>query len=1521
MSTLRRLPERHRRGHWHALAWSPLRSARCALVLAAALCISQVSRSVYSEVRAGTAYVGRGLLVKSSRTHRLIRRHQAVQEADVKPGSKSSRTDGYKRLTQREHVLQRPDMYIGPLEPRNETVWVLKRTRAGNGSSQMLEQTLLLSPGLVQIYNEILVNAVDRQYQGISGREMSEIRIDVDAKKGDITIWNDGGAIPIEMHDSGMYVPSLVFGEFLSGNNFDDSKIRFTGGRNGVGAKATNVFSKEFEVRVDDPSTGKRFQQLWKDNMKTQLDPEISSLPSEVTRGSVMVRFRPDVRRFGLTNIDAHHRRFLLSRAWDAAACTRQNITVSFDGEPLQVQSFQEYSEQVLGPNVAMCDVRDDTGRLRAEISVAFAGDDGFRALGFVNGIRCSRGTHIKHVTDQLASAIADLAGQSMKKKPSGATVKQYIRLVVNVLVDNPGFDSQTKTKLTTTSSKLGFDLVLPSEFAQQVADLGVLDAAIRAMMASQRRVMRESLSVGVAPSLAKLEDAAHAGKPGHNCTLIVTEGDSAKALAIAGLAKLGRQHYGVFPLKGKPLNVRTATQKQLQSNDEIKHLMQIIGLKWGQEFNTWEDTEALRYQQLMIFSDQDLDGHHIAGLLINFIAALWPSLLEVHPRFLQRFATPVVKVFPKSKTSSSTAEHAFFTQGDFNTWQEKQGDGWNSRYRAKYYKGLGTSTRQEAMEYFSDTAKHVLDLVRTGPADDESILLAFEKDKAEDRKEWLQEYDSEKELDYSLPEASYRDFMDKQYIHFSTYDNVRSIPRLLDGLKPSQRKVIYWARQHLRGEKKVSQIMGLVSSATSYHHGEASLEKVIVSMAQNFIGTNNLNLLEPIGMFGTRLNGRDVHASARYIHTAMSPLSRFIFRKEDDDVLERQFEDGQLIEPKSLLPIFPLVLVNGFLGIGTGWACECPNYDPLEVVNALEKWIDGKPISPRLKPSYKGFQGNISVSNGKYYSSGKWHIYSSKGKKGPPDTVEITELPIGIWTDDFIAMVEEKAKRLRIMSAIHKCDDHDDERIHLLIGFDADELRQQLVQRNPRNSTDALQDAIVKHLGLEKSMPSNMWLFDSDVDEEGQLLKAELKKFDSPEGVIKAFERSRRPFYERRKAKQLQKAAHKAELTKNQLRCIQMVRNRTLAPEDLTACSLEAAGFQPMRRLAQSNSAEDADDETGQEDFEYILRMPLGAFSDQKAQALERNMLDAEKELRDLKHMSINDMWKDELRQFREEYVKIKKRERAPLKPELQPQERKDIERAFSQERKRRGRLANEQEGIESATWLEKQKKEQLRELCKYYGIAPQKSKQDFVNVLLLYGSMAFSSPDWNKLSVVDLAKHLKARGISQAGTRPELLNRISKAPVPEVPMSLTASQMKMELKEYGLKYSGKPAEELRQDIRKVRLRRAQAEKDLRQLSLDELADFASEKEEKVGGTRAQLIERLATVLVTACSEDIGLIPPRKKQGLNDRLLLWIRCCGEARKVLNIAGFEPVKKDTPLYKEARKCYEKELNKVARSGQ
>ncbi|EEY54223.1 DNA topoisomerase 2 [Phytophthora infestans T30-4] len=731
--------------------------------------------------------------------------------------------------------------------------------------------------------------------------------------------------------------------------------------------------------------------------------------------------------------------------------------------------------------------------------------EDGFQQMSFVNGICTTKGgQHVSYIVDQITAKLVGV----LKKKNKGEAVKpNYIKnhmfVYVSALIDNPAFDSQTKETLTTRANSFGSTFNLSDKFLKQLEKSGLVEKILLAATQGGSSGKRSRLT-----GIPKLDDANHAGTAkSKDCTLILTEGDSAKTVAVGGLAVVGRDYYGVFPLRGKMLNVREASHSQILKNEEIQNVVKILGLKYGQKY---ESTKGLRYGHLMIMADQDHDGSHIKGLVINLIHHFWPSLLVVDG-FLQEFITPIVKC-----TKGRTKE-VFYTMPEYEAWRERtnQGRGWI----IKFYKGLGTSTDAETKEYLSDLQTHQIRFTYDGDGDADVIDMAFSKKRVEDRKDWLRGYEPGTYVDYDVdemgyPEYAYRaGFVNKELILFSMADNIRSIPSVR--FKPSQRKVLFCCfKRNLRAELKVAQLAGYVSEHSAYHHGEASLQGCIVNMAQDFVGSNNIHLLPPIGQFGSRLMGGKDAASARYIFTNLEQLTRLIYHPLDNDCLKYLSEDGQSIEPEWYIPIIPMVLVNGSDGIGTGWS---PNYNPLDIIKGLRQMINGEEIAP-LTPWYREFTGHIvekansrGTDTGNYIVQGLYEVTDDS-------TLVVSELPVKSWTQTYKQFLEGLLDAGTIKDFK---ENHTDVKVLFTITMEQKALSD--VTKAP--------GGIVKKFKLESSLStSNMHLFDA---------AGHIKKYENPKEIMAEFYGIRLEYYGRRKKAMLQKLQDQIKLLSNKARFV----------------------------------------------------------------------------------------------------------------------------------------------------------------------------------------------------------------------------------------------------------------------------------------------------------------------------------------------------------------------------------------------
>lgn len=615
---------------------------------------------------------------------------------------------------------------------------------------------------------------------------MDVIRIDINQEQNTISIYNNGCGIPVVMHnDEKMFVPTMIFGHLLTSSNYNDEEQKVTGGRNGYGAKLCNIFSTKFTVETASKQYKKHFKQTWGSNMTKASEPKIkeSGRDEDFTK----ITFSPDLAKFKMDKLEDDIVALMSRRAYDVAAST-QGVKVYLNGERLKINKFKDYVDLYIkgkeDENGQPLKVVYEKVSDRWEVALTVSKNEEFQQVSFVNSIATTKGG--KHV-DAVADIVIKNVIEVLKKKNKGgiiigpSRVKNYMWLFVNCLIVNPTFDSQTKETMTLQAKSFGSKCNLSEKFITAVTKCGLVESVLSWAKSKEQKDLQKTSGKKhkAIKGIPKLEDANEAGyKNSHLCTLILTEGDSAKTLAVSGLSVVGRDYYGVFPLKGKPLNVRDASHKQIMDNVEINNLIKIIGLQHKKKYNTVDDLKSLRYGKVMIMADQDQDGSHIKGLIINFIHHNWPELLKLP--FLEEFITPIVKATKKGK------EISFYSLPEFEEWKRDTEN--HHTYNIKYYKGLGTSTSKEAKEYFQNMERHRIKFKYGGQTDDHHIELAFSKKGADQRKEWLTNHMDEvkRRKEIGLPErylytketktVSYSDFVNLELVLFSNGDNIRCV-------------------------------------------------------------------------------------------------------------------------------------------------------------------------------------------------------------------------------------------------------------------------------------------------------------------------------------------------------------------------------------------------------------------------------------------------------------------------------------------------------------------------------------------------------------------------------------------------------------------------------------------------------------------------------------------------------------------------------------------------------------------------
>jgi DNA topoisomerase-2 len=915
-------------------------------------------------------------------------------------------TEVYKKHTHREHILELPDTYIGSTETSEEHRWIFDKDEG-----KMQYKKIHFNPGFYKIFDEIVVNARDALVR--SQVEPSRIpvkRIDITAGDTDgkftISVKNDGDGIPIQMHETEKcWNPELIFGHLLTSSNYNKNEEKIVGGKNGYGSKACNIFSESYKISIRDPKSQQRYEQVWKNNMSICEKPHI--VKDKASKGYVEVTFVPDLKRFhGLKKEDMLS--VLHTRTIELAALVGKDVKVTWNGEEIKTDTFEKFvklflkedSEKMLA--YERCSERWEVAAVLT--SSLFSDDIGTpddRHISFVNGINTRKGgKHVESVQRHVLSDVCEAASKKKKLDLKPGQIKDSITLFVNATIVNPSFDSQTKETLTTPAAKFGSSVSISPKFVESLIKAGILEEAQNILAAKTAKDAKKTdgAKKRTIYGLPKLEDALLAGTAkSSECTLILTEGDSAATSAIAGLKVVGRERWGVFPLRGKLLNVKDIGREKFNANEELTAIKKILGLEQGKKYDS---VASLRYGRVLIMSDQDVDGFHIRGLLMNLFHTEWPNLM--HMGFLCSLMTPLVKMTRGSETLS------FYSEAELESWREQVGAEAASRYKSKYYKGLGTSTPAEAREWFENLSDIRYEWDETT---DQSMNLAFSKKLADERKAWLATYDPKRSIQPVVDgsgkkKVPYSRFVHDELIHFSNADNLRSLPHIIDGLKPSQRKILFGCfKRNLKSEIRVAQLAGYVSEHAAYHHGEASLNQTITSMAQIFVGANNINLLAPVGQYGSRLMGGKDAASPRYIHTHFEPIVDSLFRKEDAPILNHLEDDGDVVEPETYYPVLPMLAVNGSVGIGTGFSTDIPPHNPEEIVSLLKGRLNGsiETLAKKvLNPWWIGFKGAVEKKDDQHWITRAVYTWNDAAS-----SVHISELPVGVWTKDYKAFLD----------------------------------------------------------------------------------------------------------------------------------------------------------------------------------------------------------------------------------------------------------------------------------------------------------------------------------------------------------------------------------------------------------------------------------------------------------------------------------------------------------------------------------
>lgn len=1114
--------------------------------------------------------------------------------------------------TDKQHILDNPDTYIGSVENIDANMWIMSED-----GERIVEKNINYIPGLFKLFDEGIVNCRDhviRMETKVSANVENSVPvsyIDVAIQDdGTIVMINDGNGIDVVQHpEYKTWVPELIFGHLRTSTNYNKEEKKIVGGKNGFGFKLVLIWSTYGQIETVDHIRGLKYTQEFKNNLDEIGIPKITK--ASKVKPYTKITFKPDYERLGISGLTSDIIALLKKRVYDISAVTDKTIKVKYNSAVVPTKNFEQYINLYIGDKTAAPRVYEDANG-RWEYAVGLTPTNEFVQVSFVNGIYTSKGgKHVEYILNQITRKLTEYIEKKKKVKVNPNTIKEQLILFLRCDIENPAFDSQTKDYMNTPSTKFGSKCDVSDKFIEKVAKMGVMDAALQLTEVKENKAAKKtdgtkSKSIRGIP---KLDDANWAGtERSKECMIIFCEGDSAKTGVISGLSSEDRNTIGVYPLKGKVMNVRGEATKKVSENKEIAEIKKILGLEMGKNYGSIEDVhKSLRYSKVVFMTDQDLDGSHIKGLCINLFQNEWASLTRI-PGFIGFMNTPILKA------KKGSTELKFYNEGEYDAWKnETDTKGWN----IKYYKGLGTSTKTEFREYFEE--KKFVGFEHTGVTSDDAIDMVFNKKRADDRKTWLETvYDRSSFADTSKQMIPYEEFINKELIHFSKYDCDRSIPNLMDGLKISLRKILFCAfKKRLSSEIKVAQFSGYISENSCYHHGEESLNKAIVGMAQNFVGSNNINILFPSGQFGSRIRGGQDASSPRYIFTRLERIARAIFPEQDDNVLNYLNDDGTPVEPQFYVPILPMVLINGSKGIGTGFSTEIMCYNPLQIIGYLKNKLQqlGSNESEEFLPYYEGFTGDITKINDSKF------LFRGKYEKMEQDKIRVIELPIGFWTEDFKELLcelqndkdKDGKKVVPLVKDVYE--NYTDTTVEFVVTFSKGKVAE-LEALKGDHGTNGLEKALKLY---STSSTTNMNLFNED---------DKLKKYDSVEDIIDDYYVIRLHYYGLRKDYMIDALEKELLILSNKARYIQEVLSDTI---DLRKKKKEQIN------LLLSSKGYNIIDEDG--DFKYLVRMPMDSVSEENVAKLLQDHDTKQEALDKIKATTIEQMWLQELEVLEQEY------------------------------------------------------------------------------------------------------------------------------------------------------------------------------------------------------------------------------------------------------------------------------------------
>lgn len=1051
----------------------------------------------------------------------------------------------YKKLKPIDHVLARSEMYVGSIKKLESVEYVFEDER-------IFKKNIKYSDAFLRILLEPFYNAIDNiERNHLTKNPMTYIKIEINDKF--ISFENDGYSIPIEKNNEGIYNQTLVFGNMLSGSNFGETQG--VSGANGLGIKLTNIFSSNFKLTcVND---NKIFTQEWNGNMKIDSEPLITKTKS---KNMMRVEFVPDNKIFGDDLVQEYN--LFYKYVIDVAMMVNVKVYLNTDIISLTKKKYISFYEE----SEIFHKINHNTSIDSHEVYIIPATVDN-HVVSFVNNLYTKNGgNHQKTFVDLILENLAGKISKNLLPKD----IRKYFSFFIFSKVENAKFSTQQKEKLVSPEIivKIGDVDTKP------ILKWDIIKTIKENILVKEKLLLKPPTKARV-----RVEGLDHANKLGKDSYLILTEGLSAKTYAVAGivygtLGKKGRNHFGILPLTGKLLNVRNASMTAIANNKVIQNIIAACKFNISLDYSKKENFNKLNYSKIIIIADSDKDGIHITSLITNFLYFLYPSLFQNKDNdFLYNMKTPVAKI----DTTFYYDEYSFL-----EVLKTTKG-------KVKYYKGLGTINSSDVEKTFGK------EIYPVSFEHEENILDLYFSNKCVDfRKQQIINYENKPVIQESVIDI--KDYCNNELIKFSIDDCNRSLPNIIDGLKVSQRKILY-SMQIKNVSLKVSQLGGYVSEKTLYHHGEQNLYDTIIKLAQTFIGSNNLPILYADGQFGTRSSAND-EASARYIYTNLNTFTNSIFLEKDNLLLQHEYEEGFEIEYKYFIPIIPMILINGVVGIGTGFSTNIPSYNPLDIITIIKKWLVSETeedatialnLSDILTPFYNGFTGSIvKDGNSRFICTGLY--------KQSKNIYTVTELPVGLWSDDFKEWLEDCIELKLINSFNNYCTPS-------LVHFEI-------------NST---------HLKFERNLISKITTTISTSNMTMFNFEGKIQKYNSIKDILYEFCVFRLKYFQIRKDREIELLRKEILILGNKLRFI----------SEIIESKINVMKIPNIEKMLEKENYDRIENS-----FNYLIKLPIDSLTEKKYNLLNNKINEKKKDLNIILEKEIGDMWIDDLNTLEEKII-----------------------------------------------------------------------------------------------------------------------------------------------------------------------------------------------------------------------------------------------------------------------------------------